>query len=402
MGVDMTNNFVELNDYPGYLIFENGDVFNFVKQKKVTPHPAGHYHVVYISNRDGKYGPVKRHRLVALAFVHNDDPTTCTEVNHKDGNTTNDHYANLEWVSPSQNRQHAVDSNKTAVNKSVKLTSMSGEVSEFNSIAAAASHIGWLPRSLAKKLRKAGGEVTLGEWTVSVTNKQDNDGTTPVVWRNLRNGLSGSADSLGNLAKTLGVSVDLIRSRLDKPQCLLWGDGYQFARSRNFDDWSEIDANSLSMFFERHDQRAASKKIDEGDARRSGVGYQVRWLDSGVEASYPSARSLTRELGVGSFRLSEISKTRCQYVARFKDRYFIIRRDDCADPWRVVDRPIVAWAKDNGMKPIEVLSEATGDKHTYPSNALCRDAFSLSMQQMDLRLKNPDKFYNGYSFKYIS
>lgn len=47
------------------------------------------------------------HRLVALAWIPN--PENLPEVNHKDGDKTNNHRTNLEWVSRSQNKRHAFE-----------------------------------------------------------------------------------------------------------------------------------------------------------------------------------------------------------------------------------------------------------------------------------------------------
>lgn len=46
------------------------------------------------------------HRLIAETFIPN--PNGLPEVNHKDGNKKNNHFKNLEWVTRSENQQHAL------------------------------------------------------------------------------------------------------------------------------------------------------------------------------------------------------------------------------------------------------------------------------------------------------
>ena len=50
------------------------------------------------------------HKVVALTFV-SEKPGKEYQVNHKDGDKMNNHYFNLEWVTPKENTMHAINNN---------------------------------------------------------------------------------------------------------------------------------------------------------------------------------------------------------------------------------------------------------------------------------------------------
>jgi hypothetical protein len=67
---------------------------------------SGHGYLNHTLCSDGKETRYRSHVLVARAFVPNPDGKP--QVNHKDGVKANNYYENLEWVTASENQQHAV------------------------------------------------------------------------------------------------------------------------------------------------------------------------------------------------------------------------------------------------------------------------------------------------------
>lgn len=63
------------------------------------------YAFVHLRCDNGAYRNLQVHRLVMLAFVGPSD----LQVNHKNGIKTDNRLANLEYVTPSQNRWHAIN-----------------------------------------------------------------------------------------------------------------------------------------------------------------------------------------------------------------------------------------------------------------------------------------------------
>lgn len=94
--------------------YEKYEVSNYgrIRQKygimKQEPNVRNGYLCVGLVNSDGKRKMLKVHRLVAHAFC-NGYSDERKEVNHIDGNITNNKATNLEWVTTSENVQHSYD-----------------------------------------------------------------------------------------------------------------------------------------------------------------------------------------------------------------------------------------------------------------------------------------------------
>ena len=85
-----------------YQIHDNGNIISNISGRMLKTADNGHgYKKVAFR---GKQFYV--HRLVA--HVHLPNPLNYTEVNHIDGDKSNNDKSNLEWCTRSENRQHAV------------------------------------------------------------------------------------------------------------------------------------------------------------------------------------------------------------------------------------------------------------------------------------------------------
>lgn len=95
-------------DFSNYQISNKGRVIN--RKKGWYLHPAPNKkrrNYYYISlQQNGKRKNLLLSRLVAIHFIAN--PLNKTQVNHKNGDKSNNNVNNLEWVTPKENVAHAI------------------------------------------------------------------------------------------------------------------------------------------------------------------------------------------------------------------------------------------------------------------------------------------------------
>lgn len=107
------------------------------------------------------------HRLVAEAFVINVDTNIYVEVNHKNGNKHRNVFNNLEWVTPSENMQHAIrlglnpvhtEQAAAARRKPVKCVN---DGNTFESIKAAALYYNTTHDNIVKSINSVSNKLNL-------------------------------------------------------------------------------------------------------------------------------------------------------------------------------------------------------------------------------------------------
>lgn len=109
-----------------YQISNLGKVRNVNTNHILTARPNRSGYLRVPLHFNGKSKDLFVHKLVAAAFIYNDDPTNKTQVNHIDFNKNNNTVDNLEWCTPSYNTKHAFNNgrktNKGTHNPRTKLT----------------------------------------------------------------------------------------------------------------------------------------------------------------------------------------------------------------------------------------------------------------------------------------
>ena len=128
-----------VKEYDHYEVNQYGDIRHKKRQYILKPrqNKGGYLYVNFKIN--GRNTNFAVHRIVANAFIPN--PKGYTEVNHKDYDRTNNCVSNLEWVTSSENKQHAykLQDNKNSRGKQVEQYTKDGKyIKTYESLSMAA------------------------------------------------------------------------------------------------------------------------------------------------------------------------------------------------------------------------------------------------------------------------
>ena len=112
-------------------IYENYEVSNMGNVRSLNYNKTGEVQVLkpFVASgylqvslwKGGKQKMFLVHRLVAYAFIPNDNPTEKTEVNHISEVKTENRADNLEWTTPKQNANHGTRNERSGKARSKKV-----------------------------------------------------------------------------------------------------------------------------------------------------------------------------------------------------------------------------------------------------------------------------------------
>jgi len=134
-------------NYVRYAISKDGEILDILNNKIVKQYKNKNKHYPKCSIYDPEFKCKKEiyiHRLVALAWVKNDDYVKKPVVNHKDGNKLNFKYSNLEWVSYSENNLDAHKKGLTNYGIKCRITNIrTNKKTTFNTLSTAVRFMGY-------------------------------------------------------------------------------------------------------------------------------------------------------------------------------------------------------------------------------------------------------------------
>jgi len=129
--------------YPYLATTKEGLVINVETHTEVKQMKGRYITIPVLEPITGKPSSQLLHRLVAMAWVDNDDYVNKPIVDHLDGNKHNPRYDNLEWVSFSENNRRASNTGLKNDNLDVKVMDyVTGDVRIFGSMTQACEYMG--------------------------------------------------------------------------------------------------------------------------------------------------------------------------------------------------------------------------------------------------------------------
>ena len=147
-----------IKSFPKFIKRAKGSYYTKEKVLKCTLDNYGYPCVNLYSNGNVRHTRV--HILVAKAFIEN--ANGYSDINHKDGNKTNNHIDNLEWCVHSYNIQHAYN---------LALTTNFGENHKDNKLTTL--DVIWIREHYKKNSREFGSGAIARKFNVSDTLVRD-------------------------------------------------------------------------------------------------------------------------------------------------------------------------------------------------------------------------------------
>lgn len=169
---------IPIKGLENYKISREGKIINITRNKELTCTIKSGYHYVSLVNEfEKKRKSYRVHILIAMTFINNDDRKNKTFVNHKNGKKLDNRIENLEWITPTRNVVHALETGLIVPLKRRvdKYDLKNNFIETYESIKDAAEKCNIDDASIVKVCRKSGRKKAGGfKWKYTDVNENEN------------------------------------------------------------------------------------------------------------------------------------------------------------------------------------------------------------------------------------
>ena len=205
-------NIVIDNISTSYFITNNGKCYNRNTNKYLKGQIGKNGYLSFnLTLPNGKKKRCYAHRLVAFAYVNNNNPKLKKEVHHIDGDKTNNCYDNLEWVSSKENQIHALKHELRKFSHIFCFNTNKELVAEYSNIHEASNAVGLSVSIISQEVNKdvktlSGGFYWSKKSILGEVKEYPNKGKSKIVYQYDKNGkFINKYASTGIAARSLGL-----------------------------------------------------------------------------------------------------------------------------------------------------------------------------------------------------
>ncbi len=392
LGEKDNNGFAYIPMFTRYLINRDGVIFDRGRWKLIHASISKGYYAFFLSPDVGPYSGLKRHRAVCLAFTDYPINVDHLQVNHKNGRPGDDILTNLEWATGSENRQHAVDNNLTAMNKPVLTVDMiTGEQKTYNTLYSFCRTFKLSEPKVSKLLANVEVPYYIGNLLVKYKYAKQailkNTNSTPIKVKDLKTGIISEYESIAECSRVLSISKDVIQWRLLNKNRLIYTDGLLFKRRDDTSSWYET-----SDF---------NKDLLQNEWTKITL---IKDLVSGQVIEFDSQRSVSEYLKIAEAtvvqRVTAVNQP--VYLDEIHSTYILMVRKKDFSGWRTVSNAKEEYEKTMGYKKVIVKNVLEGTIKQYSSAIECAKDVKILPTTLNWRLKSEGQklFDDGLLFKY--